>query len=266
MKASQKVMSVLVTFGTASLMWGCGTAQQASHIDVTNGRPISEKTFPAVISLSVEHDGREGICSGTFISDHIVLTAAHCVSDGHMADPSAETTFNVSMVKFEGSDNSHPILLAKSEATYQHPEWTGNGVGPKDLGIVIFPKGTAPAVANIRTAAPKAGEDIEIVGYGINDTRVGRDTISAGIKREGHNKLKEVKDGMLMFEGSPINVDASGTNSASGGGDSGGPLFIDGQLAGTTSGGGVRDGSKVSFYVDLTTPSSRQFLKKLTQL
>ncbi|RYZ83462.1 MAG: trypsin-like serine protease, partial [Proteobacteria bacterium] len=52
---------------------------------------------------------------------------------------------------------------------------------------------------------------------------------------------------------------------ASGSGDSGGPMFVKGKLVGVTSGGGISktpDGVElaISFYVDLNSSISKQFL------
>jgi hypothetical protein len=115
------------------------------------------------------------------------------------------------------------------------------------------------------------------VGFGLNNYSYGsrgeQTGQGSGTKRKGQNKIVEVREGMIRFYGVPTATDRNvpqGFESASGSGDSGGPLLIDGALAGTTAGGGLaqvrdREGRmstvKVSQYVDLHEPSNEEFLR-----
>lgn len=93
----------------------------------------------------------------------------------------------------------------------------------------------------------------------------------AGTKRSGSNKVAQSGDGLIQFRGA-LGGESSGENSASGAGDSGGPLFIkDGKelkLAGTTHGGSLEEDNgtlvKKSMYVDLSSETVSGWLKKVT--
>ncbi len=51
----------------------CGTARDSSQLRMTNGIDNPDQD-PAVVLL---HFGQGNICTGTYISDSIILTAAH---------------------------------------------------------------------------------------------------------------------------------------------------------------------------------------------
>ncbi len=269
--AANRVPVFAMTVGIMGLT-ACGVSTpESSDLKVTNGQVISEDVYPEVLMLEISTpSGKPGICTGTFISDAVALTAAHCVNNGQ---PDDDGKVDMEIHYVHGSDgvqnldsNKNQNRLAKAVAAYQNKAWqaTGGGVNPRDLGIVVFPKGTAKRWATIATRKPTVGDDFVIVGYGLNELMDWG--AKAGVKRMGKNKIKVLENGFIKFEGTPRNLDADGINSASASGDSGGPLFVNGELVGTTSGGGVRGNVKASNYVDLTSDSSREFLAKFVDL
>ena len=91
----------------------------------------------------------------------------------------------------------------------------------------------------------------------------------SGTKRYGTNKVSKKDRGFISFYGLAAEEEGvtSGELVASGSGDSGGPMFVDGQLVGVTSGGGLvrtADGGvvSVSHYVDLNSTESLNFLSQ----
>lgn len=310
-----------------------------SDLDVTNGKV--EKGFPYVVSISM--DGR-GMCTGSFVSDSLLITAAHCVD-------------RFSTISYNG-------VNANRSDVFVNPGWpvtadacAASAPSPKyDLALVRFPAGTfrGQEYAKLLGRAPNQGEEFTIVGFGNNvikpyekfcmlpgkadannmchmmsgtkirgseysyakvisfpaareDSASGcpidcpvsalRTAISdqghdltaflaqncdgnfrdrsyaetgAGAKRSGKNFVKKWNDGLVHFDGHTGGQD-SGVDSASGAGDSGGPLFIveNGQakLAATTHGGYLSgsDGNlrKNSFYVDISSEYNLPWIKKM---
>lgn len=257
---------------------GCGSHnnQASSEFKVTNGKKINEQEFPAVAFLAsypVTESGfvSQGFCTGTFVNDHQLLTAAHCVEG---LDPENPAMYYVG--KPEGSTKDleyEPIAQALSFV--QHPNYSmrlEGGINQYDMAVVEFPVGTAPAVSQITNIKPKTGDDLTIVGYGDNRnfaTYSGEFGGSgSGIKRVGTNQVAFLESDMIGFYGvTEENPELKvGEFSASGAGDSGGPLYINDKLAGITSGGGLAQTEEgfmvgVSLYVDLTSQSSIQFLE-----
>jgi hypothetical protein len=108
-------------------------------------------------------------------------------------------------------------------------------------------------VAQLFAQPPRPGDQLTIVGYGLNDLRT---RSGAGRKRVGTNTVTRVSSGMIQFQ-----AYQGERKAVSGSGDSGGPLFINGKLAGVTSGGAHFGGFKESMYVDLSSQMSQAFLR-----
>ncbi len=267
MKNSTKRLATTLMFSAVALMTnacGKGNSQNSSSLKVTNGINASEQEFPAVVLLVMQSPEGQGICTGTFVNDHQVLTAGHCVEG---LDPNKP---KLSFVKYiNGKATGVAALSFKRNPNYSMDD--NNGVNKSDLSIVTFAANSAPAVATRSFASPEAESPLTIVGYGNNRnflTPEGQFNGSgAGEKRLGHNTLADKSEGFLSFVGVPESEDGldPGELVASGSGDSGGPMFVDGKLVGVTSGGGLanlEDGTLVvvSRYVDLNSEESRAFL------
>ena len=78
---------ILGTGLLASTLIGCGSAAQNSETKVTNGREITESTYPSVVLLVMELAEGQAICTGTFVNDSQVISAGHCVEGLDPADP-----------------------------------------------------------------------------------------------------------------------------------------------------------------------------------
>jgi secreted trypsin-like serine protease len=254
---------ILGTGLLASTLIGCGTAAQNSETKVTNGREIAESTFPSVVLLVMELPEGQGICTGTFVNDSQVVTAGHCVEGLNPANPTLYYARQTATGELEGVQALNFV---------RNPRYNINlGVSPYDVSVVNFKPGTAPATSPRATRAPFAGETLTIVGYGNNVNSFdswGQLTGSgAGTKRAGTNKVGSVSGGFINFNGLPESdgLNAQGTLVSSGSGDSGGPLFVNGALAGVTSGGGLSPDGRggyiaVSKYVDLNNTNVKPFL------
>ena len=254
----KKTLKLLTaTFGLGLALTNCGT-EQGSDIKIANGTVIPETSYPSVVLL---YDQAGSICTGTFVTEEIVITAAHCTMSGDV-DAKGQVDLTLGIIEVEDMAAGKATLIAKSTKIYRNPEWDRNGrnVNRYDLGLVYFPKGTARAVSKISQSAAQSGDDFTIVGYGLNQTNDLSDGSSSGVKRVGYNKISGVSGGFLQFTGVTKTSSGDGSEASSSSGDSGGPLFVDGELAGVTSGGGNSWGRARSLYVDLHSSTSRDFL------
>jgi secreted trypsin-like serine protease len=263
----------------SSLLLGlvaCGQmndTQETSETKVTNGLKASGE-FPSVILLQFSTGGYgSSICTGTFVNDAQVVTAAHCVYD---ILKNGRTASSMTFTKTLANGRSQRVTAVSLK---YHPGYTvvPGKLSNHDLAVVTFPRNSAPATTPLYPQTPSVGQKFTIVGFGVNDYQydaAGQQTGSgSGTKRKGENEIYQVEDGMIKFYGVPTASDptvAQGQAAASGSGDSGGPLLIDGSLAAVTSGGGLAQATdeegrsftvKVSNYVDLNESSNADFLQ-----
>jgi len=125
---------------------------------------------------------------------------------------------------------------------------------------------------NLKATLATSGQDFKKfveLNCGGNFRDRGYKESGLGTKRSGKNILTSAEKGVLTFEGS-LGGESSGYESASGAGDSGGPLFVfrNGEwlIAGVTHGGNLikKDGRpmKRSIYVDIIDPQNSAWLRE----
>jgi secreted trypsin-like serine protease len=179
--------------------------------------PAQGGNYPGVASLIVG----AALGSGALISPTVVLTAAHVV----------ESFSGSGTVNFFGASRTISSVSI-------HPLWTSipGGNLNYDLAYVTLSSAVTIQPYSLYTLTNEAGQATEMVGYGqTNDS-------SYGVKRLGFNEV----DASYTFVPGFINLDANGrilvsdfdgdnTDHSTWSGDSGGPLFINGQVAGIAS-------------------------------
>lgn len=267
MKMKRIWMSSLAFGSVLALnLTACGTAsEETSNPSITNGRVIENTEFPSVVLLYDAKMG--GICTGTFVSDDTVISAGHCTMSGKI-DAEGNVAGKLLLINARNIQAGDVEVLAESVSAVRNPLWDKNGknVNKFDLSVIKFPKGTAKAVSPLATVKPKVNDQFVIVGFGLNQSKALWDSSTAGVKRVGANFVQAVTGGFIQFKGLSSTTTADGTESSASSGDSGGPLFINGKLAGITSGGAADwfgFGSKsTSLYIDLSSPESKAFLAK----
>jgi trypsin len=197
---------------------------------------VVTSAHPAVAKLLIGFPRGTGLCSGTLIAPSIVLTAAHCV---------AEDPVGVNAVFFDGtSDRAY-----KAVGYAVHPDYTDWLWPLADIALLALESpvaGISPLPIAIGT--PHNHSWGVIVGFGEDDAA------GVGQKRMGTVRLRRCPRGPLpaaqleagQLEHSlcwhPRRRWADTCN-----GDSGGPLLIDGTVAGVTSGGYPRCHGRLSW-------------------
>lgn len=224
--------------------------------NVINGKDTTD--YPSV-GLLAELDPKNvigGTCSGIWVGPNTMITAAHCITAGsetelvYLKGNSVSTgeTIQEAQKIVDGGIKPKKVIINAEELKHGNLENDAieMNIAYKDMAILIFEDDVAPATTKILDRLPKDQEAAVIVGFGATSSAVR--TAEAGeksIKRVGKNhvvvrdELRQAFPDLLLMFGRGETEDTSGkaVDSLSGAGDSGGPIFVDGAVAGVVSNG-----------------------------
>jgi hypothetical protein len=213
---------------------------------LVNGQLDVNGDYNAVVPLK---NGRS-LCTGTFVSDNTLLTAAHCVT------PSAPGGGLKTLI------NGRVVVPLKALLS---PMPDGKEREPKDdVAVIVFEDGTSDTWFELSRFPPKIGQRVTIVGFGQTDF-VG-DNRSDEKRRYGENTISDLPDkGATIKYELTVNNDgnAIGSDVMTGRGDSGGPLFLGNGLLGIVSRGEgkINKGKLIEYDANLVTFEMEKFLR-----
>ncbi|XLZ69573.1 trypsin-like serine protease [Massilia sp. SR12] len=244
----------------AKPMISSGAAPDSPDNRIDPNLPSSR--FSGVVSLAVQYDGGTFICSGTLVGKRQVVTAGHCVdtnNKGALID--LKKPGSSVHVIFNATDSGPGSDIIRASQVSMHADYNGFNYCPNgsrgclndDLAVVTLSK-DAPANAKIYKVASgelQAGTRIIMAGYGTSGDGVKGYYVDPDffVKRSGQNYVDafasdDEKKGRhpevwyADFDGNGIDtfcdwgvacspVLANDVEAGIGGGDSGGPSFVE---------------------------------------
>lgn len=251
----EKMGTTFIIGLTASLaMMACGTSKDGSREKsaeekIVGGSAVSDgSTGPArrsavALSLMKLIEKGRSFCSSTLVGDQLLLTAAHCVTngDGSIADRDVYAVFSTEV----GEDAPRRHVTAVAVHRDYDPHVIGN-VDPEtrpmnDVALLFF-EGTPPdeyrAMPLIDGSSLAKGDEVLLAGFGVTSTRSENDTgslrqVKATIKdldNPGHVLILRGPDldGVRAYQENPQTGDTELVRGTGGScaGDSGGPAYV----------------------------------------
>lgn len=279
----------------------------AAHVDPN----VANSPFSGVVSINIRYDGKSFICSGALVGKRQVVSAGHCVdTNGQGSVIDINKPGNDVRVVFNASETAGDPGRAIVTATkvQMHPGYAGFGKCPAgvpgfcvndDLAVITLGQDAPDAAKIYKLAGPELAANTRIVmaGYGTSGDGINGFNISPNfrIKRTGENIVDLFdRDDEQNFGGARevwyADFDGNGRDifcewglacspvlpndreSGIGGGDSGGPSFIEmyGELvliATNTFGGtpnGVVPGAFGSYFGGIVLHSYLDYLIEAT--
>lgn len=232
--ASTSATNTCANAGLTSKALDLAKIRNGTECGVTNASPF-------VMLWVTTADGRRGLCTGTMITTHTVLTAGHCLSDRVAVD-----------VAYGAPGGGFLVQRASSWAAHPGYSYSENQL-INDVGVVYLPTPAAIATLPIYVSVtPKPGDLTSIYGFGIT----GVNPNDSGTLRSGSTVISNVQDQKILSY-----FDGTRSNTCSG--DSGGPMVLQLGVIGVTS-SGTTDNCQAgdwSAYTKLQNASIQSFLR-----
>ncbi|KAJ1852369.1 hypothetical protein GGH12_005562 [Coemansia sp. RSA 1822] len=133
---------------------------------IIGGQAAAANTFPSVVSIEIRSPNGSGLCGGTLINDHTVVTAGHCMYNYDTQVPESPRAVQIGY----GSNNLTQQTHVIAQEIHLHPQFDPINTD-NDIALVIidpikeFNKSVRPAI--IYNGELPQGSDLVAVGWGL---------------------------------------------------------------------------------------------------
>jgi hypothetical protein len=228
-----------------SLAISCAPASEvkARHDEILGG--VSDTTTTSVFLVDLRFDTGASICTAVLITPRVLLLAAHCVDTVfHGATTlTARATNKPDTVMLMMSDMIDLTVISK------HPNWNpADSTSDADIAVALLARAPTGVPAPILRALPAGavGQMVQLVGYGRSSVN---DGASSGVRRSVTLPITAIDAADFKY----------GSDGVAGicAGDSGGPSFLGGAVAGVHS---RSEGSSCGLGVDMRVDRNLAFI------
>lgn len=196
-----------------------------AELKIVGGRAVGSSELEAkttVALLTITPQG-VGTCTASILASDILVTAAHCVTDGFgRAYPAKQLRIIFHTNVDLGIDDNRPATGVKV-----NPKWNGGSLNGKDQGdiAIVHFKGGLPSGYQSAKLLPssqslKKGESVTLAGYGVTQMTPFGGTGSGVLRKVDNVKISNPK-----FAKTEVLLDQRQGRGACHG-DSGGPAFV----------------------------------------
>jgi hypothetical protein len=224
----------LLVTGLVSYLTGCigNSSENAgeSGVKIVGGQ--LESGHPEVLRVLTGNNPVR-VCTGVVISETVMLMAGHCVTDKTLTE--GVTVEKASAVAASASKLNSKLIVGYN--ALRGVERINPSSARYDLAAVVYPKGTfQPPYAKISSTPSQKGDIVKLIGYGASSFE---DIIANvpvdGRKRSGTNTLIDAKNGLYFLEANIKSKNLT-NNAVAAFGDSGGPVYRNGEFIGIVAG------------------------------
>ena len=195
------------------LLCACSAPVGSSSQPILNG--TTDTTDTSVVALHIaSSNGPQGdaLCSGTVVSPHVVMSAAHCLSPD-VVGPVDHVDIFLGDDPFDPQQMADASLFVTASSTTYDPQFSKDAA-THDIAVVVSPTPLAPAPIALNhdgLGTNDVDTPVHVVGFGESN---GSDPNSAGPRRSADTVLFGVDDEHIRL----VNVICEG--------DSGGPTMM----------------------------------------
>ncbi|KAJ2301202.1 hypothetical protein IWW55_003792, partial [Coemansia sp. RSA 2706] len=133
---------------------------------IIGGQPAATNAFPAAVSLEILLPQGRGLCGGTLINDHAVVTAGHCLYNYNTQAPVSPSIVHVGY----GSNNRLNQAQALARQIHVHPQFDPLETENDIALIIIDPiQNISDSVrpATIFSGPLPEGTELTAIGWGL---------------------------------------------------------------------------------------------------